>query len=385
MAFHSQQDSASRRAAPGTVGLLADDLTGALDAAAPFASKDMPVAVVWARDRASRRESFAFDTETRDSDPIAASERVGALLQRLQGYPIAFKKVDSLLRGNTMAELSACCASKEFGAVVIAPAFPDQGRVTRGGRQFARDAEGAWIPVGADIVEAVAGKRRRAKVVKPGEALEGGGIAVCDAETPSDLARLTAARGTLPEPVLWCGSAGLARALAGQNSNPSRPTGRRRLVLVGSPHGVAMNQLLRTREQFPRQIAIVRGPNDIDPVAAWVEADMDAHGVAVVAFAMEACDPAAAADLHCATFARFGGLTAPDLLVVVGGDTLFRLSDALGANRLDAIGEWMPGVAVSRFADGSWKGATVISKSGAFGGSDALVQIIKATDGREHA
>ena len=64
----------------------------------------------------------------------------------------------------------------------------------------------------------------------------------------------------------------------------------------------------------------------------------------------------------------------PRSLVVTGGATLFRLVRVLGADCLLVLGELMPGIAVSRLEGGRWPGATVISKSGAFGAPDLLVR-----------
>ena len=67
-------------------------------------------------------------------------------------------------------------------------------------------------------------------------------------------------------------------------------------------------------------------------------------------------------------------LPPPGSLVVTGGATLFRLVRRLGAGALLVSGEVMPGVARSRLEGGRWSGATVISKSGAFGTPDLLVR-----------
>jgi uncharacterized protein YgbK (DUF1537 family) len=67
-------------------------------------------------------------------------------------------------------------------------------------------------------------------------------------------------------------------------------------------------------------------------------------------------------------------LVPPRSLAVSGGATLFRLVRALGADCLLVEGELMPGIAVSLLQGGRWPGATVISKSGAFGAPDLLVR-----------
>src|SRR4051794_35204090 len=101
------------------VGILADDLTGALDAAAPFASRAAPVAVIWDERGPDAAANFAIDSETREVSPTRAAACVTANLTRIGGCDVAFKKIDSLMRGNTVAELIACCAAKGFASVVI--------------------------------------------------------------------------------------------------------------------------------------------------------------------------------------------------------------------------------------------------------------------------
>jgi uncharacterized protein YgbK (DUF1537 family) len=53
-----------------------------------------------------------------------------------------------------------------------------------------------------------------------------------------------------------------------------------------------------------------------------------------------------------------------------------RLCTALAANRLDALGEWRPGIPVTRIAGGVWSGVTLVSKSGAFGTDDVLAALV---------
>jgi uncharacterized protein YgbK (DUF1537 family) len=71
----------------------------------------------------------------------------------------------------------------------------------------------------------------------------------------------------------------------------------------------------------------------------------------------------------------------PRALVVTGGATLFRLARMLGASSLVVTGEPMPGIAVSTLEGGRWPGATVLSKSGAFGAPDLLVRCWQRAQG----
>ena len=60
-------------------------------------------------------------------------------------------------------------------------------------------------------------------------------------------------------------------------------------------------------------------------------------------------------------------LPPPRCLFVSGGETLAALCAALGTDRLDHVGQFMPGLPVSVMVGGRWNGVRVASKSGAFG------------------
>ena len=89
-----------------------------------------------------------IDSGTRECEADEAFAIVRELAPLLDGADIAYKKIDSLLRGPWVAELDACLRAGPWDACIVAPAFPHQGRVTRGGRQFARAPDGSWSPVG---------------------------------------------------------------------------------------------------------------------------------------------------------------------------------------------------------------------------------------------
>jgi len=128
--------------APNRIVIIADDLTGALDSAAPFAKRGLVtrVAALPATGRVSGAESLhdarviAVNTESRHLEPAAAAEAVRrAVLDYAAGAAILFKKVDSTLRGNVASETVAALEASARRNVIFAPAFPAQGRVTRAG------------------------------------------------------------------------------------------------------------------------------------------------------------------------------------------------------------------------------------------------------------
>src|SRR3954468_17682919 len=160
--------------------LLADDLTGALDSAAPFVGSFGPIPTYW-DETATTPGRRAPHGETRDLEPDRARERVTALAPLLAGADISFLKIDSRLRGHPAAEIAMC--ARAFRTVVIAPAFPAQGRVTRQGRQLVRDAAGTWQPVPLDLPAPLAAAVLPVRLVPP----ESGSARLCDAESDDDL------------------------------------------------------------------------------------------------------------------------------------------------------------------------------------------------------
>lgn len=351
--------------------MVADDLTGALDAGAPFAEALGPLPIVWELHPAGG--SFVLDTESREQD----TGLMQAALPVLAEAEIAYKKIDSLLRGRTVEEIGLCIRSDCFRTVVIAPAFPDQQRITRGGVQYWRKSpEEPWQAVPVDLRESVAALR----VVSAAERLQGAGVFLCDAESQAELDAIAAAGRRLPGPLLWIGTAGLARALAGlPTARPSPRLERPLLIVVGSHHPVSLAQVDALQKQQPGRVARIELGQASDPSSAVdkLRAALDDEGVAALVIALpDGTGPAIAGPVFDRIFqAMARDLPRPRTLVVTGGATLMRLAQVLGVHALEVRGELMPGIAASRMEGGRWPGATVVSKSGAFGGPDLLVRL----------
>ena len=353
--------------------LIADDLTGALDTAAQFVAPKCAIPVFLnGRLPASLPESFAIDGATREKDGVsaaAAASRHASILSPRPGA-VAFKKVDSLLRGHCGLELAAILRALPATRCMIAPAFPFHGRVTRAGLQYEL-RDGSWHRVGEDL---------RAKLESEGIAVRlaraGGpvpeGASLWDAETDDDLRSIADAGRSLSAPVLWCGSGGLAAALADGNApaagNPARPI----LGLFGSDHPSTAIQL-RACGRHVLRLSDGGGEN-----AALVSSRLGAAGACLVAFDLPAGMARPAASGHIAReIARLvQGIPPPGSLLVSGGETLGALCRSLRAGHLDVVGQLMPGVPVSIMRGGHWDLVRVISKSGAFGHDRLLLGLL---------
>jgi D-threonate/D-erythronate kinase len=354
--------------------IVADDLTGALDAAAPFAAAGAPLPVRW--DQAPQGGSYALDTETRERR--ADTYR---WVKHLHGAALAFKKIDSLLRGRTAEELLACLDGGRFRSAIIAPAFPAQGRITRRGRQYWRAPDQSWQPVACDLLAAL---RERLPIAHAGSAgaIGNSGHVFCDAQSEADLAAIVEAGRRMGGPVLWCGSAGLARALAGQARAreafvPKAPL----LMLIGSDHAVSRAQHAAIAALRPGLVTPLRASEGaaIEAAVAEVAAAIGRGAPSALAVALPENSPEAAREVLAKAFALVAErMPRPGCLLVTGGATLFGLLQALGAASLLATGELMPGVPHARIVGGRWHDLTAISKSGGFGAPDLLIRLAES-------
>ncbi|MBL6457630.1 hypothetical protein JMJ55_20040 [Belnapia sp. T6] len=339
--------------------LLADDLTGALDTAAELSTLCGPVPVRW--EAALPSGSFALSSGTREAPREAAIAAVRALAPALAGGDLAYRKLDSLLRGHVAAELAACWATGAWTHAVIAPAFPAQRRIARGGQVLAGMPEGGWAPV------AIPDWAAEGLEVRPGrpDAPLPPGLAWFDAESEAELDRIAELGRAAAGPVLWCGSGGLARALAGaKRVTPDATLRGPVLGLFGSDQDATARQLAACGEAW----LCIAGAGEAGRVARSLE-----RGAALVSLALPAGLPRAAAAARIATefAALLRALPRPGTLLVAGGETLQAVCAALGARGLLATGLLRPGIPRSVLQGGAWDGLPVVSKSGAFG-EDAL-------------
>lgn len=361
------------------VRIVADDLTGALDAACRFVGDAGPFRVTWLPGPVARAESLAFDTGTRERVNPQAIRRATVMLCDAD---LAFKKIDSLLRGETAAEIVATLKAGGFASCIVAPAFPAQGRITVEGRQRAREADGTWRVVTTDLAAQL--EARGMPVIRARGGRDIGpapGVYFCDADSDAALRSIVAAARSLPSPLLWCGTAGLAGALAEKPPPALQPGPRPLLALVGTNHPVALAQVALLKDRAPDLVLAVAA-HDTGCAAALAADRLAARGfVAMVPDVAPEAAPRATETIRAAFTAALGALAAPGSIMVTGGETLRLVADILEAHALRVEGEWEPGVPVSRLVGGRWAGLPVMSKSGAFAGPDFLRRLCQSVSG----
>lgn len=358
------------------VRIIADDLTGACDAAVPFAASGFATEAqpYWSLNLASSAPVFAINTETRASAAAVVQDRLSSLATTLRREPADYliKKIDSVFRGNTMLEIATSLKIMPHDLAILAPAFPELGRSATGARLHVRDLHGEHS---LDLAEMLRNAGVCARHIPLRTALgqnssfrlsaEQRKLLLFDSSTQQDLediVRHVLARHELAR-ILWIGSGGLTRALAKllmpASNITAQPQARGRVVfVVGSDHPVSLGQLEHLHAQSGR--AALSACFQVLPV----ERTMNTGDL------KQQVEKAS----------RAGLVTC---FLVTGGDTATMLCHALGIRRLEVDREFARGVPVTRAVGGPWEGTSLILKSGGFGEQDLLLRVLEHFGNKE--
>lgn len=383
------------RALAAPLTIVADDLTGAADAAGAYGETYSSAIVFGADGSWPDAEILAVDTESRHLPEIEAAKLVASAVRRsvLMGRPV-FKKIDSLLRGNVGAEVSAALAElarEERGVAIVAPAFPATGRTTVGGvvhvngvphtaGPFQGNVERALSAGGLMTGHLAAAFRSPEEIARRVHVMHGEGFdaVVLDAINDADLRQIARAMKLLDLPALIVGSGGLSSHVA-----PARPRSdqhladrfilSRVLVVVGSYSAVARSQIQSLLKDGIHHVELnLDGPSEANMWTHLAYSSTDTLLTPGLA-ALVAKGNAAAVAAMLATTVR-AIVDDYDALVLTGGETARAVVDALGVDHLRVLGEIEPGVVLSELPR---RGQLLVTKSGAFGDPDTLARIVK--------
>ncbi len=200
---------------------------------------------------------------------------------------------------------------------------------------------------------------------------------LADAEFDIDLREIVRHGRTMPGPLLWCGTAGLASALASAAPAAAPPPRGRILAVCGSDHAVAAAQVAAVTAAMPDAMICVAPDESTDRIARALRD----RGLAVLTVSLAPVSRERARTAIGETLARLlPGLAPPDILIAMGGETLRQCCDAVMADRLKVDAQVEAGIAHARVQSGPWDGVRVISKSGAYGDAGALLRILGANE-----
>jgi uncharacterized protein YgbK (DUF1537 family) len=128
-----------------TIGIIADDLTGANDTALQFKLNGADTNILlnpFIEPKLSATEqAWAISTESRNINPKDAFENVETATKMFVekiNPDFFYKKIDSTVRGNIAVEILSMLEVLDWDAAVIMPAFPQEGRTTVGGYHLLR-------------------------------------------------------------------------------------------------------------------------------------------------------------------------------------------------------------------------------------------------------
>lgn len=122
------------------ITVIADDLTGAAEIAGLGWRHGLHAEILHRDEPPSHADLVVFDADSRNVSSAEARRRVTQILQRVQRRRPAwiYKKVDSVLRGNVVAEAEAALTALGLRRCLVVSANPAAGRIVRDGRYFIR-------------------------------------------------------------------------------------------------------------------------------------------------------------------------------------------------------------------------------------------------------
>lgn len=428
------------------VGIVADDLTGANDTALQFQLKGANTQILLDEDNApvnlKTTQTWAISTESRNIDPQSAYEKAksaAAFLKENINPDFYYKKIDSTVRGNIAVEVLAMLDVLDYDAVVLIPAFPQEGRVTVGGyhllkgipierTEMARDPHSpifeSHLPIllrsqlgdeNKDLIGSIelttVMKGAGPILMKLKELIsEGKKIIVMDSVSTVDIEQIVLAIGKSEYKILPAGTAAAAQVLSGiwlpdvspqhfSKTFPELP----KLVISGSATQITSNQITRLEEadDFENILVIHLDMKTIldgvmDELVERITSNLGSNNIVIVhtsdlirdfdgfsEFSLNAeLTKSGLANVITDFLAELTRRVVSQkdvILITLGGETSYKCCEAIGANQLQLIDEVAPAIALSMDHSARW----IVTKSGNLGGVNTLVDILKYFENHE--
>lgn len=260
------------------IAVIADDLTGATDTGVQLGTATIHLSErMLQQDAQDGADVHVFDTDSRYMDARSAYDAVYRLSQAIAGKhcDVVYKKIDSTLRGNAGAEIDAVYDVFAPDFMVIAPAFPDNGRTLVEGILYVNGrplGETEWSqnpdnPTAASLLPALLALQTERQLAGISlEAVRDEAVLSdrlerhyreripyvwFDAETTHDLERISRFIHASGYRVVWVGSAGLARVVVPPKPRATAP------VLTGSGPPVPVSLPVPVPVLFPVPLPVL--------------------------------------------------------------------------------------------------------------------------------
>jgi D-threonate/D-erythronate kinase len=178
--------------------VIADDLTGAAELGGLGLKYGLKVEVVASENLHSTADLLVISADTRSMEKMQAVKTMSNLtsLVKKMRPALIYKKVDSVMRGHVIAELSAQMKVLELPRALLVPANPRLGRTIFNGNYFIHDrpihlssfsSDPEFPIVDSRVLNMLGGNSVQIQVKKKEEELPETGIAVGEASTTRDV------------------------------------------------------------------------------------------------------------------------------------------------------------------------------------------------------
>ncbi|QXE17865.1 four-carbon acid sugar kinase family protein [Clostridium sp. 001] len=224
------------------IAVISDDLTGANDCGGQLIDYGLDVSVILKWDRCSldKKDVVIYNTNSRDLASNEAYDRVRDVSKHLKekSFDLVYKKIDSTMRGNIGDEINAMYDVFQTDFVIIAPAYPQNGRQVIDGTYYLNNkklsetevAKDPKTPVKTSFIKNIIEDQSHKKVghilysdlgrgyeyiLKCLKSFKKQGIYYITVDTvcESDFTKLVNFIKKTEFSVIWCGSAGLMEYL----------------------------------------------------------------------------------------------------------------------------------------------------------------------------
>lgn len=417
--------------------VIADDLTGANDTGVQFSKVGLKTIVLLGSENnelvVDGGDVLVFDTDSRAESTAAAARRVTEACKMVDKLNIShlYKKIDSTLRGNLGAEISAAWAEFKPLLTVIAPAFPGAGRTTVDGQQLLEGtpiskteiAHDPKTPVTESSIPKLIGSQEAKVATVSLEKVMGGPAVlyeeitkhlvlgetwlVFDAVSEEHLRHIAKAAARF-ERVLWVGSAGLAEQLPivfqwGKEQEKKRPLPAAhslKLVVAGSVSAVTQKQIknyieknaspyilldsiaavVQPAEEIKRLVSEARRFLQEKELVIYCSNDKKYVAKVIAAGKSINIDSNEVGIRIAMVLGQVGAELSKEGLAglfLTGGETAVSSCRALEAAGIEIIEEVVPGIPLGKIIGGPFQGLRVITKAGAFGNERAIIEAMK--------
>ena len=402
------------------LGIFADDLTGALDAAAPFAARGFKVRVSTTSDVPAISDDVdvvSVNMGTRHAssgDAESITRRVVSQLRDL-GIQTLFNKVDSTLRGNPGVEVLHAAQLLGLDHAIICSAYPQNGRIISNGILYVDGTPITETDVGTDqlspvpsdiVVEIVEESLSRHGLSDRAHVQTGTGshsalddkpvLLTLDASSGKDLHEISNRILSVDGVSLVAGSAGLSIACAEAMSFQSdrrvrRSNNYRNILLVTCSQRTMINDQLNHLNDFADYVDVevscedaLNGLSEHDQArlnSAVATSDLTIVRLASV---REKLSQDNVADIAQSLVTNMGGIVRnlvehhkPSVLAVIGGDTFAGISESCEISTIRLEDELQPGTAFGVIESGLLSGTRIVTRAGGFGNEQSITELVR--------